>query len=145
MHHVFSTSLRLGAAATTFAAVLALAPAHAAKTTSAADAAYQKERAACLDGSTHQERKTCLREAEAAHLEARKGELQTESAQTMLANKLKRCQVQPAGEARQDCERLARGEGMVEGSAATGGQIKELVTVTVGSTPTTPAPTAPKN
>ena len=142
MHRTLNTSLRQGAAVAALAALFSLAPAHAART-SAADAAYQKERAACLNGSNQQDRKTCLREASAAHQEALRGELQTESAQTLLANKLKRCEVQPAGESRIACERLARGEGMVDGSVAAGGQIKELVTVTVGPAPA-PAP-APKN
>ena len=144
MHHPFSTSLRLCAVATALAAVFSLAPAHAARTTSVADAAYQKERTACLDGSTQQGRKTCLREAEAAHLEARRGELQTESAQTLQSNKLKRCVAQPVGEQRTECLRMALGEGTVEGSVAAGGQIKELITVTPAPMMPMPMP-APKN
>lgn len=37
--------------------------------------AYQAEREACIAGRSHQDRATCLREAEAAYLEARRGGL----------------------------------------------------------------------
>jgi hypothetical protein len=98
---------------------------------------YRQYRADCLAGRTHQDRATCLREAGAALQEARRGRLDNGSDPgTLQRNALQRCQRQPA-EDRADCERLARGEGKVSGSVEGGGVIKEIVTRTVGPTPTT--------
>jgi len=83
---------------------------------------YQKERAACLQGASHQDRQTCLREAAAARSEARRGNL-TES-DRYAANASQRCQVLPPAD-REDCMRRVRGEGSVSGSVEQGGIYRE--------------------
>jgi hypothetical protein len=92
---------------------------------------YQHERAACLNGESHQDRATCLREAGAALEEAKRGHLDDGGA-PYEQNKLLRCNAQPP-EDREDCQRQMRGEGITRGSVADGGIYRELVT-------TVPAP-----
>jgi long-subunit fatty acid transport protein len=115
------------------AAALVLAGAAQAQTAErSAQAAYQQERAACMQGNTtNADRATCLREAAAAYAEARRGRLSNGVSDAQKReNALLRCQQQPASE-RADCERMARGEGKVSGSVAEGAVVKELVTRTV--------------
>src|SRR5690606_16943646 len=59
------------------AAMLSVATAFAADATLAGDAQarYERERAACTDGSSQQDRATCLKEAGAARDESRGGRL----------------------------------------------------------------------
>ena len=106
-----------------------------------ADARYNQERAACLDGRSPQGRSTCLKEAGAARAEARRHRLDNgESAAQLRANALLRCQpVQDADRAA--CERMALGEGQRSGSVAEGGVLKQITTVTTG-TAALPAPAA---
>ena len=130
------------------AAALMLAPAFAAKPAASLpapgtpEALYQKERAACLDGSSQQERAACLKEAGAALAEARHSRLGNgESARNLRDNALQRCKdVQTVD--RDACERMTRGEGTVSGSAASGGVFKELVTIEPAAT--APVPVAPR-
>jgi len=125
------------------AAALLLAPAIAAQAASATspEAVYQKERAACLEGRTQQARPTCLKEAGAALNEARHNRLPSEDPQVLANNALKRCDsVKP--EEREDCQRMARGEGVVSGTPESGGVMKELVTRSVEPTP--PVTTIPE-
>ena len=117
------------------AAALLFAPALAAErptllTESAkAQAQYVKERAACLDGSSQQERAACLKEAGAALAEARRSRLGNgEDARALRSNAVQRCDAVRA-EDRDSCRRMALGEGTVSGSAAAGGVLKELVTI----------------
>ncbi len=115
------------------AAPLVVTAGTAAHAGSSAEAAYQRERAACLAGQTSQDRTTCLKEAGAALAEARRGTLDRGQSNAERAqNKLQRCQLQPPNQ-RTDCERLARGEGSTQGSVEGGGVIKELVTRSVGN------------
>lgn len=97
-----------------------------------AQATYQAERKACMEGrTTNQDRATCLREAAAAYAEAKRGRLSNNVSEAQkLENALLRCREQPPSE-RPDCERMARGEGKVSGSVAEGAIVKELVTRTV--------------
>lgn len=122
----------------------ALAARHAAP--GSPEAQYQQDRADCLAGRTHQDKATCLREAGAALVEARRGGLTSADAATLQRNALQRCQRQPQ-EDRADCERLVRGEGSRSGSVEGGGVIREVVTRTVGQAPATvvatPAPATP--
>lgn len=107
----------------------------ASKSTAAEAQNYQRERAACLDGSSSQDRTTCLKEAAAARAEARRGTLDNgERADQLRANALKRCAAVAAGD-RDDCERLALGEGQRSGSVAEGAVVKTIVTRTVGPVP----------
>jgi hypothetical protein len=116
------------------AAALLFAPAWAAPPAASTEAAtaqarYLKERAACLDGSSQQERSACLKEAGAALAEARGAGLgNDEDARALRRNAVKRCEAVRV-EDRESCRRLARGEGTVSGSAAAGGVFKELITV----------------
>lgn len=104
------------------------APPVAAAADKDAEATYQAARAICLSGSSQQDRATCLKEAGAVRAERRNGRAdKSESATTLRANALKRCEVQPPKE-RGDCERLARGEGSQVGTVKGGGVIKEIVT-----------------
>jgi hypothetical protein len=117
------------------AAVLLLAPVLAAERPAAstesakAEALYVKERAACLDGTSQQERAACLKEAGAALAEAKRSRLGNgEDARALRSNAVQRCDAVRA-EDRDSCRRMALGEGTVSGTAAAGGVVKELVTV----------------
>ena len=92
---------------------------------SEAQNAYQRDRAACLSGQTHQDRATCLREAGAALQEARRGGLDDGQAE-FERNRLLRCEKQPP-EDRQACVRRMNGEGFTSGSVEGGGIYRELV------------------
>jgi len=107
--------------------------------------AYQQERAACMDGSSQQDRATCLREAAAARGEAKRGHL-TEST-SYEENATARCNVLPPSD-RQDCIKRIHGQGTVSGSVESGGIYRETTTTVVGTpspppssvTPPAPAP-----
>ena len=90
-----------------------------------AQSAYQKDRAACISGQTHQDRATCLREAGAALQEARRGGLDDGQAE-FERNRLLRCERQPP-EDREACVRRMKGEGFTSGSVEGGGIYRELV------------------
>ncbi|HSW04633.1 hypothetical protein [Aquabacterium sp.] len=140
MNNRMMLTLRCCAAAAT--ALTLLSPVQAAKSPlpGSPEAVYREDRANCLAGRTHQDRATCLREAGAALVEARRGGLDSGDARTLERNALLRCQRQSV-EDRPDCERLARGEGQTSGSVEGGGVIKEIVTRTVGPVPqAAPAP-----
>ena len=93
-----------------------------------ADAVYQRERAVCNQDATPQGRSTCLKEAGAAHAEAKRKQLGNgEDGQALGQNTEMRCR--HAAIADQDrCLRMARGEGTVSGSVDGGGLLKTLVT-----------------
>ncbi|MGC4080351.1 MAG: hypothetical protein QM702_25550 [Rubrivivax sp.] len=119
------------------------ASAFAAPADDSPQARYQRDRAACLNGTSSQERSACLREAGAALAESRQGKLGDGSTpEDWRANAVRRCQVQPPSE-RALCERLARGEGTQEGSVEEGAIVREIVTVVPGEPATPPAPPAP--
>lgn len=111
----------LGAAA--LAAPLLAAPATA---SAELQARYRQERAACTNGQSNQDRATCLREADAAYAEARKGGLGDGSA-PYTANATQRCARLPEAD-RADCAARMKGQGSTSGSAATGGIYRELTT-----------------
>ena len=110
------------------AALLGAAPAIAADSVTVADAqsVYQKDRAACLNGATNQDRATCLKEAGAALQASKRGGLDDGQAQ-VEQNRLLRCDGQPPEE-RQNCVRRMSGEGATTGSVEAGGIYRELVT-----------------
>jgi hypothetical protein len=91
-----------------------------------AQGTYPDERAACTKLSDADERKTCLREAGAARVEAKRNGL-SDSAEYQK-NLTARCNYLPAGD-REDCERRMRGEGTVTGSVEGGGIYRELRTI----------------
>jgi hypothetical protein len=121
------------------ALLLALATATAQALPDQAEARYQQERAACLDGSSPQGRTTCLKEAGAARNEARRHRLDNgETADQLRANALMRCQ-RVATDDRAPCERMARGGGTRSGAVAEGAIVKQITTL---DSATLPAPAA---
>ncbi|PUA18766.1 hypothetical protein [Glaciimonas sp. PCH181] len=95
-----------------------------------AKAAYQKQRTACLNGTSNEDRATCLREAGAALEAARKGQLNDTQAE-YKKNRLDRCNALPERD-RPDCLQRMKADGVVEGSAESGGILRESVTTEVG-------------
>jgi len=111
------------------------APGGSAGLSEAANAVYQRERAACASDTTPQGRATCLKEAGAAHAEAKRQLLGNgEGARALQQNAEKRCD-QVASADREHCLRKARGEGTVSGSVDGGGVLKTLVTPVPASAP----------
>lgn len=123
-------------AALACAAFLVVLPADAepaAPTASAAATArYQQDRAACMTGQSNQDRSTCLKEAGAAYAEAKRGGLkvsgETGGADARAANATQRCINLPIDQSK-DCMSRMQGAGKVSGTAASGGILRELVTV----------------
>jgi hypothetical protein len=113
--------LRLCAGATfcLCGAVLAAGP------TSPAQLRYQQERAACLSGTSNQDRATCLKEAGAARQEAGRGGLENGGERTFTRNQMQRCDALPQTE-RQDCALRMQGQGQTSGSAQQGGILREV-------------------
>lgn len=109
-------------------AVSAPAPAANAGRDPGAHQRYVEERAACMN-LQGDDRKTCLREAGAAQVEARRGQL-TDAQAAYEQNKLARCAYHKNADDRSYCERRMRGEGTTSGSVEGGGILREL-TVTV--------------
>ncbi|MBI1943975.1 MAG: hypothetical protein HYS35_09930 [Betaproteobacteria bacterium] len=105
-------------------------PAAAAEPGRAADVhkRYLEERAYCLGIKQAEDRTTCLREAGAAQIEARRGTLAKESAD-FEQNRFARCAYHKRADEREYCERRMRGEGSVSGSVAAGGILRELTVI----------------
>jgi hypothetical protein len=89
-----------------------------------ANARYQSERAACVNGASHQDRATCLQEAGAALDEAKRRQLNDGQA-PYDQNAMNRCKALP-GDDRLACEQRIQGSGVTKGSVAEGGVIREL-------------------
>ena len=121
-HTRSSTSRALALCATLLAAGSVWAatpqPVNSAQT-SAAQARYQQERAACLNGQSNQERATCLREANAALVEARHGGMDS-SAVNLPDNQRKRCD-RLSGDDRSAFITRMQGAGTTSGSVAGSG------------------------
>lgn len=111
-----------------FGAALGSASVAAADKGAAADASarYRQERAVCTSGQSNQDRVTCLREAEAAFAEARRGQLK-DAAVPYERNATQRCERLP-DEDRKACAARMQGQGTTRGSAASGGIYRERVT-----------------
>ncbi len=90
------------------------------------EARYQVERATCMNGSSNQDRATCLKEAGAARDEARKGQLNDGDGK-LRQNAKQRCDALSGDEAR-DCLARMKGKGTTSGSAQGGGILRETVT-----------------
>ena len=122
------------------ALLLTLATATASALPDPSDAVYRQERAACMDGRSPQDRSTCLKEAGAAHNEARRRQLDNgESPEQLRANALLRCQ-RVATDDRTACERMVQGGGQRSGSVAGGGVLTEITTPGKITAPTSAAP-----
>jgi hypothetical protein len=91
---------------------------------SEAQARYQQERAACMKGTSNQDRATCLKEAGAALGEARRGALGASSDSSLANNRMMRCEGLPAQD-REDCAMRMK-QGTMSGSAQQGGILREV-------------------
>lgn len=92
-----------------------------------ATGSYQSEVNACMTGQTQQNRDDCLKEARNAQADKRRGVLDT--AGSLEANSMNRCQVFTSGEDKAACQARVMGMGSAEGSVAGGGLIREVETV----------------
>ncbi|MDO8419071.1 MAG: hypothetical protein Q7S90_03455 [Rubrivivax sp.] len=102
----------------------------------AAQSRHAQEVALCKSGQSNQDRATCLREAGAALVEARRGGLGAGTAEH-AANQIKRCDPLPTDQ-RQDCIARMQGQGTTSGSVAGGGIYRELVTRETGAASAAP-------
>ncbi len=85
---------------------------------------YQQERAACMNGTSNQDRATCLKEAGAALKEAKRGNLGTAGDGSLGKNRMERCDALPAQD-REDCAMRMK-HGTTSGSAQQGGILREV-------------------
>ena len=115
-------ALRLSWIGVVGAALLAPA-AWSADSSSDAQARYRQERAECVNGHSHQDRATCLKEAGAALNEARTGKLDDRRTD-YERNALMRCQALPAQD-REACRARMNGQGTTEGSVEQGAILRE--------------------
>lgn len=134
MRKIRVRSPRVAAALLTCAALLVGGPVWAADAAPAAQAQarYRSERAACSNGDTRQTQAACLKEAAAAHAEARQGKLGG-GADAQPGNLSQRCNALPA-EDRDACKARMAGAGTTAGTAAEGGIYRELVTTEPAAT-----------
>jgi hypothetical protein len=107
------------------AATMCMAANAAGPSKSDIERSYQRERASCMDGSSNEDRGTCLKEAGAARDEARRGQL-TDNSDAEQQNAVARCNGLPESD-RTDCVARVR-NGIVSGSSRSGGVFRETVT-----------------
>jgi hypothetical protein len=86
-----------------------------------AQAQFERERAACISGQSHQDRATCMKEAAAALAEARRGGLSSATASPTA-----RCAVLK-GDQYDACIARMQGAGVTSGSVEAGGIYRELI------------------
>ena len=89
----------------------------------------KEDRARCMRGESNQDRATCLKEANAAYDEARRGRLESANASSLERNATKRCEAQPPAE-RPACVQRILGAGNTQGSVGGGGLIRRSETKT---------------
>jgi hypothetical protein len=118
---------------------LAISSAFAAEpqATGDAQAVHKSEVAVCASGASRQGRETCMREAEAAYAQNRRGALADRQADYQR-NVNQRCDALQGSE-RTACVARMSGQGSTSGSVADGGVYRELTT---RSTPGVPGSTA---
>jgi hypothetical protein len=88
---------------------------------------YEREVQACLSGTSHQARETCLEEARHARAAQRRGQL-AQPGEDYMANALARCEPL-MGEHRAACEARVMGFGGASGSVAGGGVLRWVETL----------------
>jgi hypothetical protein len=114
-------------------AALAAGKGAASQADAGAKAQYQADVAHCKAGQSNQDRATCLKEAGAALVEARRNQLSNGPA-AYDQDKLKRCQALPASQ-QQDCITQMSGQDtQTEGNALSGGVLRQT-TITVPTPP----------
>jgi len=89
---------------------------------------YQRELQACKTGRTAEDRDLCIREAQAARVERKRGGLSNSGAE-FGPNAHARCAVQPTAEDKAACEARVLGYGTATGSIEGGGVLYEVETV----------------
>ena len=94
---------------------------------SEAQARYRQDMAACNSGQSQQDPAACRHEAGSALAEARLGRLNNAPGR-YRQNALRRCEVHQ-GDDRLACEARMGANGTAEGSAASGGMLREGVTI----------------
>jgi hypothetical protein len=117
---IHSLSMTIGATAL----LLLAGAASAASPMSEAQARYQQERAACMNGTSNQDRATCLKEAGAALGEAKRNALGASSDSSLAQNRMMRCEGLPAQD-REECTMRMK-HGSMSGSAQQGGILREI-------------------
>lgn len=85
---------------------------------------YKQERAVCMNGTSNQDRATCLKEASAALGEAKRNALGQSSESNLANNRMARCAALPAPD-REDCT-LRMKHGTMSGGAQQGGILREI-------------------
>ena len=103
------------------------------------EARYSQDRAKCLSGMSNQDRATCLKEAGAARVAARQGQLE-DAGESKQRNAKLRCNALTGDDAK-DCRSRMDGNGTVSGSVEAGGLLRETVTTQI--TPVVPPASAP--
>ena len=116
--------MRFAQGAFAAAAVLLFAGAASAAKVSDAQLRYQQERAVCMNGTSNQDRATCLKEAGAAWQEAKRAGLTTSGDASLSQNRLQRCNALPAQD-REDCAMRIE-HGTTSGTAQQGGILREI-------------------
>jgi hypothetical protein len=106
-----------------------------------AQAALKREMAVCESGASNQARSVCVREAQAAYAQNRRGGLDAGDADYQRNARL-RCEALK-GDDRLACDTRMQGGGKVSGSVAEGGVYRELTTRTTGPVPAASAPVSP--
>ncbi|WP_051442971.1 hypothetical protein [Curvibacter gracilis] len=87
---------------------------------------YRSERQSCLDGSSHQDRATCLKEANAAHAQPVPAPTRSADAARYRHNQVRRCQALPERDhAREDCLSRMNEPSAAHGSVESGGILRE--------------------
>ena len=109
--------------AITLAAAMVPAWSAGAAKPSQAQADLQRERARCTRGESGQALATCLKEADAAYEEARRGSLGDVPAADLARNATQRCNAQPPAD-REACVQRILGAGSTEGSVGGGGVLR---------------------
>lgn len=128
MRPTFPLPCRPAHALLVLATMLAGASSHAADPSAASDARqrHHDERAACASSPAGSDRQACLRDADAAFAQVRRG-LPEADAAALAHNASRRCAPLPDAD-RHDCMARMHGQGTTRGSVAGGGIYRELVT-----------------
>lgn len=130
------TLLALAAAAASAVALGADKPA-----TAQARDVFERELAVCHGKASTADRTNCLRDANAAYAEARRGSSTAADPAQLAANAVRRCDALPGAD-RKDCVARMQGQGTARGSVAEGGIYRELVTREPGTAASAPASAA---
>jgi hypothetical protein len=119
--------LTLGGLALVLASPAALAVAATPTPAASPQVRYQQESGRCSALTDHDQRANCLSRA-STRLARSQPTPSGESAEALMRNALKRCDPLPEP-TRGECQARIQGQGTVSGSVASGGMLRELVTI----------------